>query len=315
MLAEHGLSALVDGMPAYLPRPPGDYPPSPPPREVIGLRSATPADRPRVEEICSEVFKGRDPLPRRFDDWVEDDYASFLVAEADRRLAAMHRLVPAGDGVVWYEGLRVAPEFRGCGLGRTMVNMGVSYAERRGFAEMRLHAGPECGPFFELVGFTPVVQVARWDADPAPRGHLPSVLAPEHTDVALGWLRQDDAFNRYPGMNPVFGRSAAGDRRNVASLAREGTLRFSGEVPAFAAVRPTDDEPLRVTFLAGGGETMYDLLQGIRHQAHLEGIDCVRVVAPADHPCASELEAAGFAIRDDFRLTVYSRLLGSRTQN
>ena len=30
---------------------------------------------------------------------------------------------------------------------------------------------------------------------------------------------QDDAFNRYPGMKPVFGRSAAGDRRNVDRLA------------------------------------------------------------------------------------------------
>jgi N-acetylglutamate synthase-like GNAT family acetyltransferase len=304
-----GLMDFEDGMPDYVPPPPGFYPAPPPPREVIGLRPATISDRDRVEEICSEVFKGRDHLPQRFDEWVEDADASFLVAEVDGRLAATHRLVPDGDGVIWYEGLRVAPEFRGRGLGRTMVEMGVSSGQRRGFVEMRLHAGPECGPFFESAGFTPVVQVARWDAAPARRGHLPAVLSPEHTDVALGWLHQDDAFNRYPGMKPVFGRSAAGDRRNVDRLAREGTLRFAGNRPAFAAVRPTEDEPLRVTFLAGSGDSMYDLLQGIRHQAHVEGMEQVRVVAPTDHPCAPELEAAGFSIRDDFRLTVYSRLL------
>ncbi|HEY8740964.1 MAG TPA: GNAT family N-acetyltransferase [Candidatus Dormibacteraeota bacterium] len=316
MLGEFATISVDDGLPAYVPRPAAVYQPPPPPRAVIGLRPATAADRPRVEEICSEVFRGRDRLPQRFDGWVEDDDASFLVAEVDGRLAAMHRLVPAGDGIVWYEGLRVAPEYRGRGLGRTMVGMGLSSGQRRGFAEMRLHAGPECGPFFESIGFSPVVQVARWDAEPAPRGHLPTVLAAEHTDVALGWLQQDDAFNRYPGMKPVFGRSAAGDRRNVNALAREGTLRFSGDVPAFAAVRPAlVDEPLRVTFLAGTGESMYDLLKGIRHQAHIEGVERVRVVAPTDHACAAELEAAGFAVRDDFRLTVYSRPLGSRPQN
>jgi hypothetical protein len=161
-----------------------------------------------------------------------------------------------------------------------------------------------------------VVQVARWDADPSGRGHLPAVLAPEHSDVALGWLRQDDAFNRYPGLKPVFGRSAAGDRRNVDEMAREGALRFSGDKPSFAALRPTEsDGPLRVTFLAGNGDSMYDLLRGLRHQAQVEGADCVRVVAPVDHPCSKEMEAAGFAVRDDFRLTVYSRLLHPETAN
>ncbi|MFN2464717.1 MAG: GNAT family N-acetyltransferase [Candidatus Dormibacteria bacterium] len=315
MLAEPGLMDFEDGMPAYVPPPPGYFAPPPPPREVIGLRPATLADRPRVAEICSQVFKGDDPLPQRFSGWVEDVDASFLVAEVDARLAAMHRLVPDGDAVTWYEGLRVAPEYRRRGLGRTMVEMGAASAQRRGSMEMRLHAGPECGAFFESVGFKPILQVARWDADPKRRGHVPAVVTPEHTDVALGWLRQDDAFNHYPGIKPVFGRSAAGDRRNVDRMAREGTLRFTGAVPAFAAVRPTPDEPLRVTFLAGSGESMCDLLQGIRHQAHVEGTERVRVVAPADHPCAAELEAAGYSIRDDFRLTVYSRPLVAGPHN
>ncbi|MEA2682119.1 MAG: hypothetical protein QOK05_447 [Chloroflexota bacterium] len=304
------VTPLEDSMPAYVPPPPGYYPAPPPPREVIGVRPAALPDRSRVEEICSEVFRGDDHLPHRFDAWLEDDEASFLVAEVQGRLAGMHRLVPAGDGVIWYEGLRVAPEFRRRGLGRTMVEMAVGSGRRRGFVEMRLHAGADCGPFFESAGFTPLVEVARWDAEPARRGHVPAVLSPEHTDVALGWLRQDDAFKRYPGLNPVFGRSAAGDRRNVNNLAREGTLRFSGEVPSFAAVRPAVvDEPLRVTFLAGAGDSMYDLLNGIRHQAHVDGQERVRVMAPTDHPCAAELEAAGFAVRDDFRLTVYARQL------
>ena len=309
MISE-ALTSFEQGIPEFVPAPRGYYPEPPAPREVIGLRKADLGDRARVEEICGEVFRGGDHVPRHFDDWIDADDGNFLVAELDGRLAAMHRVVPAGDGVLWYEGLRVAPEFRGRGLGRTMVDMAVAAATRRGYAEMRLHAGPECGTFFESVGFKPLVQVARWDAEPSRRGHLPAVLAPEHSDVALGWLRQDDAFRRYPGLNPVFGRSADGDRRNVDRLARDGILRFSGEVPSFAALRPTETEgPLRVTFLAGNGESMYDLLWGIRHQAQVEGAERVRVVAPVDHPCAREMEAAGYAVRDDFRLTAYSRML------
>lgn len=298
------------GMPEFVPALIEYRPEPPPPREVIGLRSAGPADRARVNEICGEV-KAEEELPLHFDNWIDAEDGNFMVAEVDGRVAAMHRVVPAIDGVIWYEGLRVAPEFRGRGLGRIMVEMAVTAAKRRGHAEMRLHAGLECGPFFQSLGFTPVVQVARWDADPSRKGSLPMVLAPEHSDVALGWLCQDEAFIRYPGLNPVFGRSAAGDRRNVNTLAREGVLHFCGEVPAFAAVRHGEsDEPLRVTFLAGGGDSMYDLLRGIRHQAQVEGMERVRVVAPTDHPCGPELGAAGFAVRDDFRLTVYSRLTG-----
>lgn len=301
------------GMPAFVPAPREHRSKPPAPREVIGLRQADRADRGRIAEISNEVVCGGDQLPRHFDDWLDADDGKFMVAEVAGRLAAMYRAVPAADGVLWYEGLRVAPEFRGRAVGRSLVEMAASAGSRRGYTEMRLHAGPESGLFFQSVGFTALVQVARWDADPSRRGRLPTVLAPEHSDTALGWLRQDDAFNRYPGMKPVFGRSADGDRRNVNSLARDGILRFSGELPSFAAVaavRPTETEgPLRVTFLAGTGEGVYDLLHGIRHQAHVEGAKRVRVVAPVDHPCAPELEAAGFAVRDDFRLTVYSRPL------
>jgi GNAT superfamily N-acetyltransferase len=318
MLAESALNAFEAGIPAYVPPPPGFYPESPPRREVVGLRPVDLGDRARVEEICSGSFSGADQLPLHFDDWVESDEAGFVVAEVDGRVAALHRVVVAGEGVAWYEGLRVAPEFRRQGLGRTMLEMALASARRRGLTEMRLHAGPECGGFFERAGFAPVLEVARWDAEPSRGGHLPAVLDPEHTDVALDWFRQDDAFRRYPGLNPVFGRSAAGDRRNVDRLARDGSLRFCGEVPAFAAVLPGQDDagPLRVTFLAGQGESMYDLLKGMRHQAHADGRDRVRVMAPADHPCHAELAAAGFAVRDDFRLTLYARsLLRPSTQN
>jgi len=269
------------------------------------------ADRARVKEICREVFRGEDHVPGQFDDWLDAEEGNFSVAEVDGRVAGIHRVVNAGAGVAWYEGLRVAPEFRGMGLGRQMARMAMDSARRIGATQMRLNAGPECGRFFESLGFTPLVEVARWDAAPRSRGQLPAVLAPEHSAVALDWFRQDGAFRRYPGLNPVFGRTYDGDRRNVHALARSGRLRFCGEVPAFAGVGPSmgPDEPFRVTFLAGQGDSMRELLEGLRHQAHADGHGLVRVMAPVSHPCAPELAESGFEIRDDFRLTVYTRTL------
>ena len=299
------------GLPDFVPAPPGHYPAPRGRRPLVGLRPAGRGDRARVEEICGEVLRGGDHLPHHFDDWIDADDGTFMVAEVDGRVAALHRAAPAGGGVLWYEGLRVAPEFLGRGLGRTMVEMAATAAARRGYRDMRLHAGPECAGFFERAGFTPLVRVARWDAETSRKGSLPAVLAPEHTSVALGWLRQDRAFNRYPGLMPVFGGSADSDWRTLNRLARDGRLCFSGEVPSFAALRPTPARgPLRVTFLAGGGESMFQLLRGIRHRARVAGARRVRVIAPVDHPCAPEMLAAGFSVRDEFRLTVYSRRLG-----
>ncbi|GAC1327702.1 MAG: hypothetical protein NVSMB17_02100 [Candidatus Dormibacteria bacterium] len=309
MNAEPALSAFEAGLPAYVPAPVGFRAAALPRREVLGLRRAERNDQARVEEICHEVFRGDDHVPGQFEAWLDAEDGNFSVAEVDGRVAAIHRVVAAGAGVAWYEGLRVAPEFRGRGLGRQMVRMAMESARRRGAVEMRLNAGPECGRFFEQLGFTPLVEVARWDAAPRPRGQVPAVLAPEHSAVALGWFRQDGAFRRYPGLNPVFGRTHEGDQRNVDRLARDGRLRFCGDVPAFAAVIPpgTSADPLRVTFLAGRGDSMQELLEGLRHHAHTDGHALVRVLAPADHPCSSELAASGFDIRDDFRLTVYTR--------
>src|SRR4029077_17638879 len=99
-------------------------------------RPLRPADRERVLEITKDVWEGRDYIHRVFDSWVADAGASFQAAEIDGVVIGVQRLRPYAPGLVWYEGLRVAPSHRRQGVARAMLAASIEEAREQGFHQI-----------------------------------------------------------------------------------------------------------------------------------------------------------------------------------
>jgi GNAT superfamily N-acetyltransferase len=82
------------------------------------IRTATREDIPGLEEISRLTWDGYDYLDRVAGDWIAD--GSLATGIFQGRVAACARYTRIPGDVLWLEGLRVHPDFRGRGFGRTI---------------------------------------------------------------------------------------------------------------------------------------------------------------------------------------------------
>lgn len=82
------------------------------------VRPAEEADLPGLEEISRLTWEGFDYLDRVAGDWIAE--GNLFTGIVQGRVAACARYTRVPGGILWLEGLRVHPEFRGLGYGKAV---------------------------------------------------------------------------------------------------------------------------------------------------------------------------------------------------
>lgn len=271
--------------------------------DEIELRPVRPGDRERVIEITSEVWEGTDYLPDVFDDWVADPGAEFEAAELDGVLVGVQRLRPIAPGIVFYEGLRVAPSHRRQGLARAMLRLALAGAAAQGLREMRLVTGnPDAMRLFESEGFGELVRCQSRFAPRLEGGDPPRLASPADSEAlarqAAGGLTAD-----WHGPLDV-------DSRLIERLAEEGRVRIGPGGRAFALLLEPGRSRLGVSFVAGSGAALRELLEGLRVEADAMDLRGVRLWVPEGHFDPNELETVSYHLEDGYPVFVaYARPL------
>jgi len=89
------------------------------------------------------------------------------------------------------------------------------------------------------------------------------------------------------------------DAALLERLAEEGLVRAGPGGRALALVRASHRRRLPITFVAGAGAALQDLLTALRFEADSQGLDGVAVLAPAGHPAAADMAEVGYHLADD----------------
>lgn len=279
----------------------------------LELRPLRPADRTRVEEIVADVWDGGDYLPHVFDQWVSDPAATFSGAEVDGMLVGVQRLRPLGGGILWYEGLRVASSHRRQGVAREMLRAAIEEGRRNGAREIRLAtANPHAIALFTSEGFQLRVRGVRWEAFRLEGDDPPRIPSPPEAEAMAEWVVADPAFRAFGGVATDFDGAWTPSAATLAARAEQGLLRVGPGGRALASVRGGSFRwrHLPVTFLAGSGGSLDDLLLRLRFEADAEDLDGVIVWAPEDHPAAEQLAGAGYDFRrEPGQVSIYALAL------
>jgi GNAT superfamily N-acetyltransferase len=266
----------------------------------LTLRPMRPADRPRVMEICKDVWDGHDYMPRVFDAWVADAGSTFHAAELDGVVVGLQRLRPYAPGLIWYEGLRVASTHRRQGIARAMLAAALAEAKDQGFREMRLATGNAgAAQLFEAAGFIRLVD-ARWWRGTRIEGGEPARM-PDPSEAQKLWsaVAKSPGVELYHGISPDFNGARDLDAAELERLARIGMLRAGPGGRALVGMREPWGENLAVAFVAGQGGALRELLMSMRFEADADGLHHVTVTLPRDHPAADDLTASGYHLAND----------------
>ena len=264
------------------------------------IRPVRPTDRERVFEICRDIWDGHDYLPRVFDDWVEESGAAFQAAEVDGVVVGLQRLRPYAEGLIWYEGLRVASSHRRLGLARTMLTSAVAEAREQSCREMRLATGnPEAARLFESVGFKRLLDMRWWKAPRMEGGEPARIPVAKEAERLLASIASSPGIDLYAGVIADFNGAPDLNPTELGRLADEGHLRAGPGGRSIATLREPWGDNLAVSLVAGSGGSLRELLQSLRFEADADDLDEVLVSLPRNHPAAGDLEASGYDFAND----------------
>lgn len=104
----------------------------------VEIRQAELADYDDVVAFASDTWSERredgDYIPQVFEDWVASDgpRQRTLVADTGDDIAAIAQFVLLSEHEAWAQGMRTNPDYRGRGVGSTLVHEGFDWAREQG---------------------------------------------------------------------------------------------------------------------------------------------------------------------------------------
>jgi GNAT superfamily N-acetyltransferase len=157
---------------------------------MIQIRPANKAEYPQLKQLWRHSFEDSDAFIDGFFEQVNPE-TLFVLLDQDSLCSMMTILqseIVTADGQRWKSGyiygLATAPEARGNGFARTLMNYGDAWMKRRGYAFVTtVPESPELFPFFAQQGFEPIFHLTEQEFSseeiaPAVSGGW-SVLSPQ----------------------------------------------------------------------------------------------------------------------------------------
>jgi ribosomal protein S18 acetylase RimI-like enzyme len=307
------------------------------------VRPAHVDDRQAVLAFCDRIWGEHDYIAEVWDDWLREERAGSGVPLvgilAGRPVGIAHlRMVSEDEG--WIEGIRVDPDARRQGIGRTLTSRALVAAREHGATVARLFVDADNLASQALVarfGFTRVAELVRYRAPALP------LDTGEQAEIALAtpgeadferiwsWLEQSNLTPFNGGLEiadwaahaltepALRAHLAAGELRlleewgTIQALAiLEGT-DGAGADDARAAVEGEDksgDEAaaLEVAYLDGASEGIGRMTLALRRVAGERGLGQVRLWLPDLLILRDAMDGAGYQRpEDDEPLYLYAR--------
>jgi GNAT superfamily N-acetyltransferase len=218
------------------------------------IRPITPADIPAVKELAKHIWDGHDYLQNVAAKWIKDGW--FFGFFDMGKLAACVKISYLPGDVLWLEGLRVHPDYRGQGIAKLMNEAAMHVARTalesgkvKGIEFATYYKNEESIHIASLTGFKPVHEFFMI-SHPAIEPQIPRRFSHDYSGL--------DAF--FPAYVPCGWKFIHPSEVTIEFLEREGKL-YSKKGNAFYA---GGDEPT-IFLLSPAGEWLYEAMPVMQH--------------------------------------------------
>jgi len=234
---------------------------------TASLRVMTASDIPAA--VCLKDTAGWNQTALDWQRFLVADPEGSFVAERDGKVIGTSATITFAGKLAWVGMVIVDAEFRGQGIGKTLLKRAIDYLDGRRIACMKLDATPQGRPLYEKLGFRPEYDVERWllrrDLGSSPEKHS---RAPADLDAVL----QLDA--------EIFGADRSLLLRSVAQHDPELFVvsKKDGEIAGYAFGRRGSRADQFGPWMAFNRDVAEQLLQEFLRRSQREHafVDCVK---------------------------------------
>jgi ribosomal protein S18 acetylase RimI-like enzyme len=294
---------------------------------ALTVRPAHPADRDLVLALCTRIWGEHDYIEWVWDDWLRDAAGVLLVATLDGRPVGIVHLRMMSDEEAWIEGVRVDPDLRRQGIGRTLVSRAMVAGRERGASVVRLFTDWDnlaAQQLFARFGFVRVAELVRYrgpalDAgEPVPAERGLSVPSEQDFERIWSWLEQSNLAPLNGGLEMDSWAARAVTEPVLRAHLAAGHVRLLeewGTIQALAVVVPVPEEGdqapyLEVRYLDGAAGGIGRLALALRAEAREQGLAQVKLWLPDLLILQDAMAGAGYVRpHTDDALWVYARTL------
>ncbi|WP_121820463.1 GNAT family N-acetyltransferase [Halostella salina] len=289
----------------------------------VAVRPATADDYEDVVAFTEGTWAERgasDYIPRIYHDWIEGpdggERQRTLVGVVDGRAVSVAQAVMLSEHEAWCQGMRVAPEHRGEGVGEAVTYGLFDWARERGAVVARnmVFSWNVAGlGHSRAMGFEPATEFRWAHPEPAPDAE-PAATVTDDPDAAWSYWTDSDARDHLGGLTLAMDETWA-----VQDLTRDLLHRAADETATFAVQdggtrgmayrvrdyeRENEDGEVEHRAEYGVGawddpDACRDLLAAVRRDAGELGADRVRVLVPETARHVSDVAATRTRVSDE----------------
>jgi len=274
----------------------------------LHIRPARPDDRAAVVEMVATVWDGTDYLPKVWDDWLADPGGPLLIGELAQRPVAVAKLSALGNGEDWFEGLRVAPEQRGKGFARVMVQRCVELSRERRAHVLRYLTSGENVTMQRIaldLGFQLIYAPVWYRATPLADGPAVSIVPPDRLPTLMNDIAKSALLAQTGGLYTYDWCTFELTEERLRTHVARGEVWALADADAWAIVMPNQRRGVWLAHIeAAGGGVVQQIGAAIRAQLAPTDEVYVRALLPSTAPHVRALLAAGFS-DDGHQMHIY----------
>jgi GNAT superfamily N-acetyltransferase len=279
-------------------------------RIEVTVRPARQEDKTNVLALVARIWNGEDYIPLVWDDWLSDPSGRLLIGEAEGRVIGLGHLGRISRQDWWLEGIRVAPDYQGRGVGGQLYAALAAEWERIGTGELRylthisntaMHHLSEKFEFCRVAELTWFVADAWVDESVVVGERLAfDPVQPDELSIALDVIRSSAVYTWQHGLMDLSWRWAAISPELLEAGIRENRIVWLPGRTGLLVYLIDREEPhgspnLDVGLIAAAQAEMPAALRQVRGYAAGRGAPRLGMMVPLGSPEYLELLGrAGF---------------------
>lgn len=285
----------------------------------VVIRPALPQDTDAVRWMTRNVWEGTDYLPYVWDRWLTDANGYLMAATQEGMLVGVQHVQLMPDGSAWAEGIRVAEDRQGSGIGQLLLDEAVRWARSIGCPALRLSTyseNPASNRIAERAGLGQLASLSILSAPPAhggtPAGNV-HVAAPTDRSRIWSFVREELDRAAFP---PFYTEGWTAHQLTESRLSLLlGTAAVlvagRGRIEGLAIATSTLNRPtLKLGLLLGERDAAGAIAAYLRGCLRSAGLREVRATLCMTVDTEAALTGAGYHIREEVSMLLHEIRLG-----